>query len=148
MDLKIFLSWWYVDDNTVVSSRIPRGWRYNSQLQRMEWTEEWALEDNSLEPDCVTAKVMASIMSSIDEDIQLTWDSPGNNVNKKMPVLDLQVWMEQDAAGVNVIRFTFYEKEMASKFVIMKNSGLSWQTKRSTLAGEVTRRRKKAFEHG
>ena len=39
------------------------------------------------------------------------------------------------------IRFTFYEKEMASKYVIMKSSGLSWQIKRSSLAGEVARRR-------
>ena len=30
---------------------------------------------------------------------------------------------------------------MASKFVIMKSSGLSWQIKRSSLAGEVARRR-------
>ena len=141
MDLKVFLSWWYVDDNTMVSTRIPRGWRYNTQLQRMEWMEVWEIEDNCLEPDVVTARVMASIMSSVDEDTQLTFDSPGNNPNKKMPVLDLQIWMERDQTGANVIRFTFYEKPMASDYVIMKSSGLSWQTKRSTLAGEVTRRR-------
>ena len=113
MELKLFLSWWYVDDNTVVSSRIPRGWRYNNILQRMEWTLEWEQEDQSLAPDCVTAKVMASIMSSIDEDIQLTWDSPGNNSNNRMPVLDLLVWLERDTDGVNNIRFSFYEKPMA-----------------------------------
>ena len=49
--------------------------------------------------------------------------------------------MERDEEGVNKIRFSFYEKPMASEFVIMKNSGLSWQTKRSALSGEVARRR-------
>ena len=85
----------------------------------MEWKEECEVEDQDLEPDCVTAKVMTSIMSSVDEDIQLTWDAPGNNPNKRMPVLDLQVWMDRDEEGFNRIRFTYYEKKMASQFVIV-----------------------------
>ena len=80
-------------------------------------------------------------MSSIDEDIQLTWDAPGNNQSGRMPVLDLEIWMEKDQEGTSKIRFSFYEKPMASEYVIMKSSGLFWQTKRSSLAGEVSRRR-------
>ena len=86
MDLKVWLSWWYVDDNTVVSSRIPKGWRFNKQLTRMEWTQQWEDEDEYMKPDCLTARAM---MSSIDDDIQLPWDAPGNNQSGRMPVLDL-----------------------------------------------------------
>ena len=139
-DIKLVLSKWYVDDNTVISSRIPKGWRYNSQLSRMEWRLEWEEEDAALKPDCVTAKVMASIMSSIDPDIQLTWDAPGNNPDGRMPVLDLKLWLESDENGVNRVRFCFYEKPMASQYVIKRESALPWQVKKMTLAGEVARR--------
>ena len=131
----------YVDDNTVISSRIPKGWRYNSQLTRMEWRAEWEEEDLEMKPDCVTARTMASIMSSIDPDIQLTWDAPGNNPDGRMPVLDLKLWMETDEFGVNKVRFTFYEKPMATQYVIKRESALPWQVKKMTLAGEVARRR-------
>ena len=57
-----------------------------------------------------------------------------------MPVLDLKLWMETDEFGVNKVRFTFYEKPMATQFVIKKESALPWQVKKMTLAGEVARR--------
>ena len=96
----------------------------------MEWRAEWEEEDSELKPDCVTARAMASIMSSIDPDIQLTWDALGNNPNGRMPVLDLKVWMETDENGVNRVRFTFYEKPMATQFVIKRESALPWQIKK------------------
>ena len=83
---------------------------------------------------------MSNIMSSIDEDIKLTWDAPGKNENGRMPVLDLQIWLERDQLGTNKVRFCYYEKPMASSQVIHKRSALSWQTKKSALAGEVARR--------
>ena len=55
-DIKLILSRWYVDDNTVVSSRIEKVWRYNKDMKRMEWREEWEKEDESLQQDKVTAK--------------------------------------------------------------------------------------------
>ena len=58
------------------------------------------------------------VMSSVDPDIQLTWDAPGNNQDGRMPVLDLKVWMEQDQNGVNKIRFTYYEKPMETQYII------------------------------
>ena len=48
-------------------------------------------------------------MNSIDPDIQLTWDTPSNNQDRRMPVLDLKLWMEQNQEGENRIRFSYYE---------------------------------------
>ena len=79
-----------MDDYTAISPRITPGWRFNEIKSRMEWTKIAYEEDKNKPPDCLTAQIMANIMSSIDPDIQLTWDAPGNNINKKMPVLDLQ----------------------------------------------------------
>ena len=57
---------------------------------------------------------MSSIMSSIDEDIKFTWDEPANNESGRMPVLDLQIWLERDEMGNNKVRYAFSEKPMAT----------------------------------
>ena len=49
-----------------------------------------------------------------------------------MAVLDMKMWSHDDVI--------FFEKEMASQFVTLRNSALSWNTKKTTLAGEVCRR--------
>ena len=57
-----------------------------------------------------------------------------------MPVLDLQLWLEKDEDNVNVMRFEYYEKPMASNVVLHKKSAVSWTVKRSTMVSEVHRR--------
>ena len=47
----------------------------------------------------------------------------------------MTVWVDDDH-----ILFTFYEKPMASDKVLMKNSALSWQTKKGAFFSEVARR--------
>ena len=78
-----------------------------------------------------------SIANGLDEeeDIQMTFDTPSRNVAQMMPVLDLQIWVDCDQ-----IRLKFYEKPMASDYVLQRWSALSWNTKKSSLAGEVSRR--------
>ena len=138
--IRMVLGKWFVDDFSALSTRIEAGWRYKQDLSRMEWTQQAWNEDQHKKADCITASVMSTIMGSIDEDIKFTWDAPGNNRNEKMPVLDLQIWLERDEKGVNRVRFSYYEKPMASAVVINKRSALPWQTKKSSLAGEVARR--------
>ena len=83
------------------------------------------------------SELIVSIANSLEEeqDIQMTYDRPSRNGSRMMPVLDLQVWCQND-----LIKFLFYEKPMVSDFVIQKWSGLSWNVKKAALAGEVARR--------
>ena len=57
-----------------------------------------------------------------------------------MPVLDLKLWVERDSEGRQKVKHTFYKKEVASKYTILKRSALSWRTKKSTLLQEAIRR--------
>ena len=52
-----------------------------------------------------------------------------------MPVLDLQIW-----SADNQVKFKFYEKPMVSNHVLQRWSALSWNVKKASLAGEVSRR--------
>ena len=65
----------------------------------------------------------------------MTYDTPSQNGSKMMPVLDLQVWCENDT-----VLFKFYEKPVTSQFVIHRDSALPWTVKKISIAGEVCRR--------
>ena len=101
------------------------------------WDAEQAGKDVGVEPDVITARLLVSIANSIENesDIQMTYDTPSQNSSKMMPVLDLQVWCEE-----NKLLFKFYEKPVSSQFVIHRDSALSWNVKKVSLAGEVCRR--------
>ena len=59
--------------------------------------------------DTRTAKEIAKMGSSISQMISLTWDCPSNNVNKKMALLDTEVWVEE-----NKVWYEHYRKPMAN----------------------------------
>ena len=61
----------------------------------------------------------------------ITWKVlvvPDSNPSGKMPVLDLNVWMEG-----NTIQHSFYKKDISSIYTILKRSALSSSTKSQTL---------------
>ena len=75
----------------------------------------------------------------MDDDIQMTFDCPSLNADGKMPVLDLKMWMD-DIDSAKVVKYSFYEKPMAAKVTVLKESALSWRVKKMALSGEVCRR--------
>ena len=110
---------------------------YSVTNDGLEWSELKYSEDRSKEADVRVAELIVGLANTLpnEVDIQMTFDTPSMNASKKMPVLDLQIWCQN-----NQVRFCFYEKPMASNFVIHRWSALSWTTKKSSLAGEVARR--------
>ena len=60
---------------------------------------------------------------------------PDSNDNGKMPVLDLEVWVQD-----NKIRHNFFKKAVSSEFTIMSRSKISDSMKLNTLFMECYRR--------
>ena len=52
-------------------------------------------EDEEVAGDIRTAREVAKMGSSISDMIQLTWDSPSNNINGKMAMLNTEDWIER-----------------------------------------------------
>ena len=105
----------------------------------MVWSKESEKEDENVRGDVRTAIIMKELANDIDPDIKMKIDTPSLNQTGRLPVLDLEVWMTYEN-GVARLKHKFYEKPMASGFVIHKNSALSWNTKKNALVGEVRRR--------
>ena len=81
-------------------------------------------------------EVLQSIANEIHEMIQLTIDFPSIYPEKRMPILDMKVWIGSDSN----IQYIFYEKPMRSNLVVGKNSALPEAMKMRTLTQEAYRR--------
>ena len=88
------------------------------------------------EADETTLKSIQKIANKIHKSIQVTIDYPSNHENRRMPVLDLEQWIEQikvEGEHKYQILHSHYMKQIASQRVISKESALSMQTKISIL---------------
>ena len=64
------------------------------------------------------------------------------NENNRVPMLDIEVWREEDEQGKQRVKHGFFEKKATTKKVIHKKSAVPEKTKVTTLVKEVLRRMK------
>ena len=79
-----------------------------------------------------------AVASSIHPSIRVTIDYPSKHQTGKVPMLDVQMWIEE-IDGRMILVYEHYEKEMATKSVIHSNSALPTSSKRTILTQEVLR---------
>ena len=123
----------YVDDETEVMAAVEPGVRYDGE--RLVKIEELVEEDEGIEEDLRTMNLLKTIANDITECVQFTVDCPSLNQDKRVPVLDLGVSVE-DGQVVH----DHYEKPCASKFVIPYTSAHSKKMKMAVLVEEGVRR--------
>ena len=123
----------YVDDETEVMAAVELGVRYDGE--RLVRVEELVEEDEGVEDDLRTMNLLKTIANDITQCVQFTVDCPSLNQDRRVPVLDLGVSVE-DGQVVH----DHYEKPCASKFVIPYTSAHSKQMKMAVLVEEGVRR--------
>jgi hypothetical protein len=99
----------YVDDVDHVYRALSKGSEYNTQTGKIQVNPEKAVTDRDVEDDVITFNVIKDIVNIIDKDIQMTGDVPSTNTNKRVPVLDMDMFMEN-----NQVMFSFYLKPMST----------------------------------
>ena len=90
--------------------------RYSVEMNMLQFSEEWKQEDEDLCDDVRMARFLVSIANSLEEDIQMTYNTPSMNSNGCMLVLDLQLWCDDGQ-----VLFSFYERKMISNYVLLKD---------------------------
>ena len=91
-------------------------------------------EDRNSPPDVRTAREVAKMGNSINPMIQLTADCPSSNPSGMMPLLDIQVWVED-----NKVMYQHYRKPMANPLLMLELSAMPASMKRTALTQEVIR---------
>ena len=89
-------------------------------------------ENNSL-------KLCMEIADSIHPSIKLTGDIPTNYDDKKLPILDLKVWIDEVDTGIHKIITSHYMKDVSTRAVINERSSHPIQMKRNVMVNEVLR---------
>ena len=102
--------------------------------------QEAEQEDANSETDERTAKLIRTISDTIAPMVQMTVDYPSNHPSGRMPILDLEVWVED-----GVIYHQFYKKPMASRDLVSAITAFSTAKKRSILMEEGLRRLRNCF---
>ncbi len=94
-----------------------------------------AAEENE-PPDIRTFRVIRDIGNSIHPSIQLKIDVPSMNADRKLPILDLKMWIqtiEKEGTMERKIVYEHYIKDVASRYVIERDSAIAISSKRTIL---------------
>ena len=121
----------YVDDITIIAREVSNG------------TGNDEMEDGGKPRDERGMNRLQEIGNSIMPSIQIEVEYPSKYTEKKMPVLDIKVWVErQQNEEQYEILYEFYAKKIATKMVLHARSAIPWRDKRNILTQEVIRRLK------
>ena len=127
----------YVDDTNKVF--VPPALGSEFRDGQIVVNELKAVEDANRPRDQVAAELLTSIANSISSMIKMEADTCSKYPDKKLPILDLKVWIDNEADNVE-IKHQFYKKPMAKKRTILAKSALPVSNKRAILVEEAMRR--------
>ena len=154
----IFMTWWdkqflsklqelglvrkmykrYVDDINQALRGNVRGKKYMNG--GLEEDEDKRRGDENKENDEVMMELVKAIGDEIHPSIKLEVDYPSKYPDRKLPILDIKVWIEErERDGKRVIMHEYYEKQISSKWVIHAKTALPMGSKRTILTQQVLR---------
>ena len=82
-----------------------------------------------------------TIINLICEDLRFTMELQCDFKDNPIPTLDYKLTLDQATEeSPSCLSYTFFEKEVNSKYVIMERSSMSFDMKRNSLAQDVCRR--------
>ena len=135
--LNILLLSFYVDDNRQATTRLPYGVRYAENEDKFVFNPDWKKADEDAGED-ETVRMMREClkcMNSINTDLTFTVEWAGEFPNSRLPTLDFSMWIEQ-----GLIHHTYYEKEMRTQLMVMRQSSMAERQKMDILSNELVRR--------
>ena len=82
-------------------------------------------KDDLTKDDARTFMILRGIANSLDKNIVMEPDYPSLHESGRVPVLDMNVWLDQEGK----IQTSFYKKPMSSPYVMMFRSAVSSRKK-------------------
>ena len=92
-------------------------------------------------------RIVRDIGNEIHKSIQLTTDTPSENADNKVPILDLKCWVGEGRDGKERVLYEHYMKNMASRLLVHRQSAMSIQSKRTILTQQCLRVMLNCSEH-
>jgi hypothetical protein len=131
----------YVDDANVAVVPMPEGTKVVDE--ELVHEEEKVEEDRTKETDRRVAEMVRELADQLMPMIKLEEDFPSNHETKKLPILDLEVWMEEaevDGRKMPQVMTGFYKKKVSSEATLSAKSSYPAAGTKATLVEETLRR--------
>ena len=109
--LNIYMYKRYVDGSAEGMEALKPGLRSSEEEGRMILHPHLIEEDLELEPDLRSMREVVNMGNSIYNMVQLTGDCPSENLNLKMPLLNTEVWVEN-----NVVQYNDFRKPCSNRW--------------------------------
>ena len=121
----------FVDDLNGVFESLPKGTQYVNGNLVIDAKK--AAEDRNVPDDRATMDVIRDVANDIEDMIVMTVDVPSNHQTARVPMLDVEVWIDE---ANNKVNYSFYEKATKSPYRISKTSAMPISKKIEVLAQE------------
>ena len=136
----------YVDDAEILCENLPLGTRWDGE--RMTTTPETEAVDRAgdRKRDEITMAAWGEMASTVIPGLKFTTDCASNNSNGRVPMLDFELWCDQEQHPedpdtiVQTVKYNFYEKAMTNPEVMNEISAMPHKMKMATLTQEGVRR--------
>jgi hypothetical protein len=143
LEMKMMMYQRYVDDVDCGIVPKPEGTCYIDG--ELIVTEERKKEDEEMTRDARTGRLMREIANTIMPMIKMVEDVPSNHATKRIPILDLEVWIEREDGGEGRpnkprVKHRFFKKPMASEVTLNARSAYPIAGTRATITEETLRR--------
>ena len=135
--LNIYMYKRYVDGSAEGMEALKPGLRWSEEERRIILHPHLIEEDLELEPDLRSMREVVNMGNSIYNMVQLTGDCPSENLNLKMPLLNTEVWVEN-----NVVQYNDFRKPCSYLLVMLEMSAMPASIKRTALTQTVIRIRR------
>ena len=99
----------YIDDSNQMAVVPPPGAKYDETRNKVVVDMNTSIPDEN--EDTRLARVLKEIANTVMQGIQMEEDNPSKNKDKKMPILDMKVWVDEHDG---YIVYQHYEKSMAT----------------------------------
>ena len=107
LGIKIDLYKRYVDDILIILKEISPGWYFCTQANVMKFDKNHPTA--SMLPDARTFSILCALSNTLEKDIQMVSDVASDHDNGRLPVLDLELLIDN-----NRVEFSFYRKKCTS----------------------------------
>ena len=123
-----------MDDGRAVLYPVRPGWRWTGK--ELEWCRKWEIEDAELTPTERTSRALEGSMKGIMGFLEFTMETGDQFEDGWLPTLDTSLSVDEH----NQVLYRFYQKPMASRQALHKNTAMAENAKMQSLANDLTRR--------
>ena len=134
---KIYMCWW---DRQLIQRTLEKGLQLVMYKRYVDDCNIVAVDlSGGIITDEEIARKISLIADTIDPSIKSTYDFGSKYADKRLPMLDLKMWIEKDRNGIWRIMHSHYMKEVSSKYLIYQRSCHPSNMKLSVLVNEGLR---------